>query len=82
MCHSFVPSLIRSFIYSTLYPPFLLSICSKGIAGTHGPFWREQRKFIHSVFREFGVGRPVFEEKIQEEISYFLQVTYEECCLY
>ena len=47
---------------------------SSGVVGTEGPLWREHRKFVHGVFREFGVGRPVFEEKIQEEISYLLQV--------
>ena len=47
-----------------------------GIGASEGPLWREHRKFVHGVFRDFGVGRPVFEEKIQEEISFLLQVRW------
>ena len=47
-----------------------------GVGASEGPLWREHRKFLHGVFRDFGVGRPVFEEKIQEEISFLLQVCF------
>ena len=49
----------------------IISLIIAGIVSSEGPFWREQRKFVHSIFRDFGVGTTVFEDKIGEEISYF-----------
>ncbi len=40
---------------------------------TQGRTWKEQRKFTHGVLRDFGMGRPLIEEKIQEELTYFLK---------
>lgn len=34
--------------------------------------WKEQRKFTHRVLRDFGMGKSITEEKIVEELSYFL----------
>ncbi len=30
------------------------------------------RKFGHNIFREFGVGQPIMEDKIKDEISFFI----------
>ena len=34
---------------------------------SNGRPWREQRALVHTVFREFGVGTAILEEKILEE---------------
>ncbi len=34
--------------------------------------WKEQRKFAHSVLRDFGLGKSMLEDKIQEELTFFL----------
>ncbi|XP_071113441.1 cytochrome P450 2U1-like [Haliotis cracherodii] len=44
----------------------------KGIVGSSGDVWREQRKFTLNTLREFGVGRPVMENKIHQEVSHLL----------
>ncbi|XP_046558209.1 cytochrome P450 2J6-like [Haliotis rubra] len=45
----------------------------KGVAGTSGDLWREQRRFALNTLREFGAGRNIMEDKIHEEISQFLE---------
>ncbi|XP_046585091.1 cytochrome P450 2J6-like [Haliotis rubra] len=45
----------------------------KGITGTSGELWREQRRFALNTFREFGAGRNTMEDKIHEEISQFIE---------
>ena len=44
-----------------------------GIAMVDGPVWKEQRKFTVSVFRDIGVGKLNFEDKIQSSISHLLE---------
>ncbi|XP_067651955.1 cytochrome P450 2U1-like [Haliotis asinina] len=44
----------------------------KGLAGTSGAVWREQRRFAVTTLKEFGAGRNIMEEKIHEEVSQFL----------
>ncbi|XP_071816908.1 cytochrome P450 2U1-like isoform X2 [Apostichopus japonicus] len=39
-----------------------------------GPIWKEQRKFLLSAFREFGVGKKSLQERVNEEASYVLEV--------
>ncbi|CAG5125113.1 unnamed protein product [Candidula unifasciata] len=39
---------------------------------TSGPSWRAQRKVTISILQELGLGTSVMEEKVQEEISRFL----------
>ncbi|ELU15808.1 hypothetical protein CAPTEDRAFT_58204, partial [Capitella teleta] len=46
---------------------------SNGVFSASGPMWREQRRFILNVLKDFGVGKSILEDKIQEEISYFLE---------
>jgi hypothetical protein len=38
----------------------------------NGHYWREQRRFNLRVFRDFGVGKNVMQEKILEEVEYML----------
>ncbi|XP_071088247.1 cytochrome P450 2U1-like [Haliotis cracherodii] len=45
----------------------------KGVVGTSGELWREQRRFALNTLREFGAGRNIMEDKIHEEISQFLE---------
>ncbi|XP_046580743.1 LOW QUALITY PROTEIN: cytochrome P450 2U1-like [Haliotis rubra] len=44
----------------------------KGIIGTSGDVWREQRRFTLNTLRDFGMGKNIMEDKINEEISQFL----------
>ncbi|XP_046558221.1 cytochrome P450 2G1-like [Haliotis rubra] len=37
----------------------------KGVAGTSGDLWPEQRRFTLNTLREFGAGRNIMEDKIQ-----------------
>ncbi|XP_048253649.1 cytochrome P450 2D14-like [Haliotis rufescens] len=45
----------------------------KGLSGSSGELWREQRRFALNTLREFGAGRNIMEDKIHEEISQFLE---------
>nr|XP_054768627.1 cytochrome P450 2J4-like [Lytechinus pictus] len=40
-----------------------------GIAFSRGENWKEQRKFIHSVFRSLGVGKKSYEDTVSAEMS-------------
>ncbi|XP_046583344.1 cytochrome P450 2J4-like [Haliotis rubra] len=44
----------------------------KGVIGTSGHLWHEQRRFALNALREFGVGRTIMEDKIHEEIAQFV----------
>uniref|UniRef100_A0A0K0CWI5 Cytochrome P450 n=1 Tax=Angiostrongylus cantonensis TaxID=6313 RepID=A0A0K0CWI5_ANGCA len=41
---------------------------ANGVIQVDGPKWREQRRFALHVLRNFGVGRPMMEEKIMDEV--------------
>ncbi len=43
-----------------------------GIVNATGEPWVEQRKFAHTVLREYGMGKNIIEVKIKEEVSLFL----------
>ncbi|XP_046330031.1 cytochrome P450 2D14-like [Haliotis rufescens] len=45
---------------------------NRGIMMTSGKMWKEQRTFALTTLREFGMGRSLLEEKIQEETEQFL----------
>ncbi|KJH41631.1 hypothetical protein DICVIV_12397 [Dictyocaulus viviparus] len=40
-----------------------------GVVQVDGPMWREQRRFSLQALRNFGVGRPLMENKIMDEVS-------------
>ncbi|KAK2139698.1 hypothetical protein LSH36_1652g00062 [Paralvinella palmiformis] len=44
-----------------------------GIFSSEGEFWREQRRYALHILREFGVGHSKLEERILEEITFFIQ---------
>ena len=43
-----------------------------GIVFTEGELWRDQRRFALSVFRNFGMGRNLMEQKILDEVVSFV----------
>uniref|UniRef100_A0A914NM16 Uncharacterized protein n=1 Tax=Meloidogyne incognita TaxID=6306 RepID=A0A914NM16_MELIC len=40
-----------------------------GVLQTEGEIWREHRRFVLHVFRDFGVGKNIMQERILTEIS-------------
>uniref|UniRef100_A0A7E4UPY9 CYtochrome P450 family n=1 Tax=Panagrellus redivivus TaxID=6233 RepID=A0A7E4UPY9_PANRE len=57
-------------------PLEMVEIMKNGLTGiifTDGPLWREHRRFALSVFRDFGVGKNVMEQKILDEIGVMFQ---------
>ncbi|XP_071112705.1 cytochrome P450 2U1-like [Haliotis cracherodii] len=50
----------------------------KGVIGTSGEVWHEQRRFALNTLREFGVGRTVMEDKINQEIAEFVAAVEDE----
>lgn len=41
-----------------------------GLINSEGDLWKEQRRFALSTLRDFGIGRPIIEPKIKEELEY------------
>ncbi|XP_076440233.1 cytochrome P450 2B4-like isoform X1 [Babylonia areolata] len=46
---------------------------SNGIVSSSGPMWKEQRKTGLEILRAMGMGKNVLAEKIQEEITHYIQ---------
>jgi len=44
-----------------------------GILASEGMVWREQRRHALHVLRDFGFGRTILEDRILEEIQFFLK---------
>ncbi len=44
-----------------------------GIFLAEGNFWREQRRFVMKVLRDFGFGRNLMEQKIHQDIDRLLE---------
>uniref|UniRef100_A0AC35FRH0 Cytochrome P450 n=1 Tax=Panagrolaimus sp. PS1159 TaxID=55785 RepID=A0AC35FRH0_9BILA len=44
-----------------------------GVVFIDGDLWKEHRRFAIQVFRNFGMGKNVMEEKIQLELGYFFE---------
>lgn len=66
----------RGMLFSDRPTLFTSSLEEKrlGILMANGPFWKEQRKFAHSILQEFGFGKSSFEAKILEEVKCFTEV--------
>lgn len=45
-----------------------------GLVFSEGEIWREHRRFALGCLRDFGMGRVVLEEKVQEEAGYVIDV--------
>ena len=41
-----------------------------GVLFANGPTWRKQRRFTLSTFRDFGIGKSTFQDKISDEIQF------------
>lgn len=39
---------------------------------SNGELWKEQRRFALATLRDFGLGRPILQGKIHDELSFFL----------
>ncbi|GCC19602.1 hypothetical protein chiPu_0021094 [Chiloscyllium punctatum] len=51
-----------------------LSYLSQGVAFSNGKLWRENRKFVISALRDFGMGKKSIEDRISEEASFLVNV--------
>ncbi|KAJ8029290.1 Cytochrome P450 2U1 [Holothuria leucospilota] len=49
---------------------FLLARKGEGLALSNGKVWKDQRKFVHQIFRDFGVGKASFEDAIISEAKF------------
>ncbi|KAK6189758.1 hypothetical protein SNE40_001754 [Patella caerulea] len=67
-------------VFSNRPSLFLTNLLTKrkGIGSSQGQPWKEQRKFAVETLREFRLGRPILEDKIHEEIEYFVDVIRQE----
>ena len=54
-----------------LYAYFPVSV--SGVILSSGERWREQRKVTLEILREFGLGKNLLAEKIQQEVVEFLK---------
>ena len=46
-----------------------------GVLQTEGDVWREHRRFALHVFRDFGVGKNVMQERVRDEIFFNILVS-------
>ncbi|PVD29090.1 hypothetical protein C0Q70_11687 [Pomacea canaliculata] len=53
------------------------SVQSKGIIESSGPVWKAQRKASLEILREFGMGKNILAEKIQEEVGEYIKALAE-----
>ncbi|XP_076441361.1 cytochrome P450 2B4-like [Babylonia areolata] len=62
-------------VFSDRPHSFLIAQISKnkGIAGTSGSMWKEQRKVSLEILRVMGMGKNMLAEKIQEEITHYIR---------
>ncbi|KAJ8029291.1 Cytochrome P450 2J6 [Holothuria leucospilota] len=63
-------ALIRPEFQDRVKMDFMLMRKGEGIALSNGKVWQEQRKFIHQIFRDFGIGKASFEDAIVEEANF------------
>ncbi|KAK6169265.1 hypothetical protein SNE40_020346 [Patella caerulea] len=65
----------RADVFSSRPSMFISDVLAgkKGIIFSSGKLWKDQRKFAQETLREFGFGRTVLEDRILEEIGYFVE---------
>ena len=44
-----------------------------GIVSGNDNYWREQRRFALHIFRDFGVGKNLMQEKILDEMAFMIK---------
>ena len=52
---------------------FCINLFTGGIAVANGELWSQQRRFIHGIFRKFGIGKSKFEHQIEDESRAFIE---------
>lgn len=65
-------ALIRPEFQDRLKMDIMLEAPGEGIALSNGKLWQEQRKFVHQIFRDFGVGKANFEDDIVTEAGFLI----------
>ncbi|VDM95065.1 unnamed protein product [Thelazia callipaeda] len=50
-----------------------------GVIHIDGEKWKQQRRFALRVFRDFGVGRTIIEERIMKEVDFLINYLEEKC---
>nr|KAG5708847.1 hypothetical protein BaRGS_009256 [Batillaria attramentaria] len=48
----------------------------KGVGGSSGAVWKEQRKVSMEILREMGLGKKVLAEKVQEEVTHYIKALH------
>ncbi|KAK7500081.1 hypothetical protein BaRGS_00008628 [Batillaria attramentaria] len=46
---------------------------NRGVVGTSGTRWKEQRKVSLEILREMGLGKNVLAERVQEEVTHYIK---------
>ncbi|KAJ8022818.1 Cytochrome P450 2J5 [Holothuria leucospilota] len=46
----------------------------EGVSNGSGAVWKEQRRFILSLFRSFGIGKASYEDQISVEVSHLIEL--------
>ncbi|KAK6169281.1 hypothetical protein SNE40_020362 [Patella caerulea] len=66
----------RADVFSSRPSMFINDVLTgqKGIGFSSGQLWKDQRKFALETLREFGFGKTILEDKINEEIRYFVEI--------
>uniref|UniRef100_A0A914QV90 Cytochrome P450 n=1 Tax=Panagrolaimus davidi TaxID=227884 RepID=A0A914QV90_9BILA len=50
----------------------IIRLGRNGIVGSDGPKWRENRRFALHVFRNFGLGKNLMQERVLEEVTHLI----------
>ncbi|XP_071829745.1 cytochrome P450 2J1-like [Apostichopus japonicus] len=46
----------------------------KGVTNGSGVIWKDQRRFVLSLFRSFGIGKATYEDRISSEVNHLIKL--------